>query len=126
MTQFSQSGARFSGLGARLQKVRVGRRCPRCGAELRWGDLGLHCCPGCSAKVYLSPGHRWLRGLASAVVVIFPSCWWFPVQSFTLTRLFLWLGVTGLYLALLFASFFVLPPAIEHVPADGPLRLDLY
>ena len=87
--------------------------------------MAKHRCPSCATKIYFSPKWRWLRGIACGLVVILLTYRSYPLEG-SLARHFVWAAaVLLLFVVLLLISIYVLPPDIDLVPEDGPIRLDL-
>jgi hypothetical protein len=102
--------------------------CPQCRGNVSFRDVGKERCPACEARIYFSPGGNWPRGLGCGLLTILLTYRLLPIRQpgADFGAFLLWLGGCFLlYLVLLFASIRVLPPEIELVPPDGPLRLDL-
>ncbi len=100
-------------------------QCPRCHAKVGFAQMAKHRCPSCAARIYFSPKWRWLRGISCGLVVILLTYRWYPLEG-SLARHFVWCAATLLvFVVLLLISVYLLPPEIDLVPGDGPLRLDL-
>jgi DNA-directed RNA polymerase subunit RPC12/RpoP len=100
-------------------------QCPQCQATIGLAEMSKHRCPSCASKIYFSPKWQWLRGIACGAVVILVTYRWYPFDG-SLTYHLLWCVASLLmFVFLLLGSIYVLPPEIELVPGDGPIRLDL-
>jgi len=100
-------------------------QCPRCDSKVSFAQMSRHRCPTCAAKLYFSPKWRWLRGISCGLAVILLTYRWYPLEG-TLARHFIWCVVdVTMFFVLLLTSFYLLPPEIDLVPGDGPVRLDL-
>src|SRR5579864_6904024 len=97
--------------------------CPRCGGGVRSADVARRRCPKCESKIYWVDRWRWLRGISCGLVSLTVLAVLYRLYPFdhTLVWVFaycaVWLAVS---FALLVASLFLLPPAIDLVPPHGP------
>jgi hypothetical protein len=100
-------------------------QCPKCQSQVSFRDVADERCPTCASKIYWADEWRWLRGLSCGLLAILMISHWFPRKA-DLGEFVLWLvGWCLVSCALLSGSFFTLPPKVDLVPGQGPIRLDL-
>lgn len=100
-------------------------QCPQCHDKVGFAQMAKHRCPGCVARIYFSPEWRWLRGISCGLLVMVLTYRWYPLEG-SLARHFVWCAAALLaFVVLLLISIYLLPPEIDRVPGDGPVRLDL-
>src|SRR5258708_26206307 len=100
-------------------------QCPKCHAKIIFAQMARHNCPSCGEKIYFSAKWRWLRGISCGLVDILLNYQWYPTEGSFGGHL-IWLVTLGIvFLLLLFGSIRLLPPEIDLVPENGPLRLGL-
>ena len=88
-------------------------------------DVRQRQCPSCGSKIYWWDKWRWLRGLSCALLAILMISHWFPREA-DLGEFLLWMvSLLIVFLALLIGSLFMLPPKVDLVPGQGPIRLDI-
>src|SRR3989442_3772841 len=103
-------------------------QCPNCKSKVRFSDMARHRCPRCASKIYFMDKWRWLRGISCGLLALLVIAGLYRFHPFDKTLVWflaccvVWLAI---YFALLLTSIYLLPPAVDLVPQDGPIRLDL-
>lgn len=100
-------------------------QCPKCRVKLSFDQITQRRCPNCGAKIYLCLKWRWLRGISCGLVAILLNYRWYPLEGSFVAHI-IWLAVVGaVFIVLSIISLRIIPPEIDLVPQDGPIRLDL-
>ena len=95
---------------------------------MSFADVAKKRCPRCASKIYWMDRWRWLRGVSCGGLSLAILALVYRVYPFDRTLVWVleycsfWLVI---YFALLLTSLFLLPPAVDLVPQDGPIRLNL-
>jgi hypothetical protein len=99
--------------------------CPQCKHKVSGIDVKQHRCPSCSVKIYWWDKMAVAASLSCDLLAILAISHWFPrdldIGAFILLC-GLWFVVS---FSLLVVSLFALPPKVDLVPGQGPIRLDI-
>lgn len=100
-------------------------KCPSCQSKVDPKDVSAHLCPTCSRRIYFSDEWRWLRAVACGMLSLLSVCYWFPLDL-NPVQLIICLGsYLVVFIFLFIGSFWALPPRVDLLPGQGPIRLDI-